>query len=162
MTAFSKDDRFEVTSVDEDQIAACFPIISQLRPYLTDQAAWVERAEVLRAGGYQILAVWEKNEVIAMAGYRLNDNMIYGRFLYIDDLVTDERKRGSGLGARLLEELQGIGRLADCHYMVLDTAATNTDARRFYQREGLMDLAVGFIKPLNDASAKNLRQYADV
>lgn len=162
MNAFPKHDPCEVASVDEGQTEACFPIISQLRPYLTDQATWVERAKVLRAGGYKILAVWEKNVVVAMAGYRLNDNMIYGRFLYIDDLVTDERMRGLGLGTRLLEELEKIGRVADCHYIVLDTAATNTDARRFYQREGLMDLAVGFIKPLNEASAENLRQYADV
>lgn len=161
MKAFSKDDRFEVRSVDDSQIEACFPVISQLRPYLTDPAAWFDRAKALRAGGYKILAMWEENTVVAMAGYRLGDNMIYGKFLYIDDLITDEQKRGSGLGALLLEELQKIGRLADCHYMVLDTAATNTEARRFYRREGLMELAVGFIKPLNKASAQNLRQYAE-
>lgn len=160
MNAFPKDDRFEVKSVEEAQTEACFSVISQLRPYLHDPAAWRDRATALRAGGYRIMAVWEDDTVVAMAGYRLGDNMIYGKFLYIDDLVTDARKRGLGLGALLLEKLQETGRREDCQYMVLDTAATNTQARRFYQREGLMDLAVGFIKPLNEASAENLRQYA--
>ena len=32
--------------------------------------------------------------------------------------------------------------------LVLDTAVANTSARRFYAREGLLDVVVGFVKPL--------------
>lgn len=161
MKATYDDKRVEIRAVGESDIDKCYSVISQLRPYLTDQAAWNERAKGLLADGYRMLAAWEGEEVVAMAGYRLNDNLIYGRFLYIDDLVSDEQKRGAGLGARLLDALQKIGRDAECHYMVLDTAVTNVEARKFYRREGLMDLAVGFIKPLDEASAENLRQYAE-
>jgi hypothetical protein len=35
-----------------------------------------------------------------------------------------------------------------CNRLVHDTAATNTNARRFYKREGLVDAVNGFVKPL--------------
>jgi hypothetical protein len=35
-----------------------------------------------------------------------------------------------------------------CDRRVLDTAATNTDARRFDKREGLVDNEIGFVRPL--------------
>jgi ribosomal protein S18 acetylase RimI-like enzyme len=141
------------------EVAACFSVISQLRPFLENEEQWVDRAASLMADGYKILAVWQENDVVAMAGYRLNDNMIHGKFLYVDDLVTDEQHRGSGLGALLLSQLQTQGSLENCNCLVLDTAAINVDARRFYKREGLLDLAVGFVKPLNDETARNLEPY---
>ena len=35
-----------------------------------------------------------------------------------------------------------------CDRLAHDTAATNTNARRFYKREGLVDAVIGFVKPL--------------
>ncbi len=98
--------------------------------------------------GYRVLAAWRDDRVIALAGYRVMRNLIHGRFLYVDDLITTAAERGAGLGAALLKELSAIGEAAGCGRLVLDTAATNTDARRFYVREGLVDVVVGFVKPL--------------
>ena len=62
--------------------------------------------------------------------------------------MTDEDQRGKGLGAALLTELSAIGVDEYCGRLVLDTAATNADARRFYKRAGLIDAVIGFVKPL--------------
>jgi hypothetical protein len=39
-------------------------------------------------------------------------------------------------------------RESTCWRPVLDTAAANANARRFYAREGLRDVVVGFIQPI--------------
>ena len=67
------------------------------------------------------------------------ENLIHGHFLCVDDLVTSEGQRGKGLGAALLLELSSIGVDEYCRRLVLDTAATKANARRFYKREGLID-----------------------
>jgi ribosomal protein S18 acetylase RimI-like enzyme len=135
-----------------DELAACFPVVRELRPLLKDVAEWVERARAMKAGGYRVLAAWDGarngDRVLAIAGYRVTDNLIHGRFLYVDDLVTAEGERGRGLGAALLTELAAIGTDEGCRRLVLDTAAANTNARRFYKREGLLDLSIGFVKSL--------------
>jgi GNAT superfamily N-acetyltransferase len=131
-----------------DELAACFPVILQLRPALKDAAQWVERASDMATAGYRILAAWDGDRALAVAGYRMMENLIHGRFLYVDDLVTLESQRGKGMGAALLLALSDIGADEHCQRLVLDTAAANTNARRFYKREGLLDVVVGFIKPL--------------
>jgi ribosomal protein S18 acetylase RimI-like enzyme len=131
-----------------DELAACFPVISQLRPLLKDAAEWVARACAMKADGYRVLAAWNGDRVLALAGYRVADNLIHGRFLYVDDLVTARSERGRGLGAALLAELSVIGAGQGCQRLVLDTAAANAGARRFYRREGLLDLSIGFVKSL--------------
>lgn len=131
-----------------EDLTACFPVISALRPALKDAAEWVQRAQQMAADGYRVLAVWQGNRAVAMAGYRVMDNLIHGHFLYIDDLITLDAERGKGWGAELLREVSVIGVDEGCQRLVLDTAATNTNAQRFYKRQGLLDLAIGFVKAL--------------
>ena len=131
-----------------NELSACFPVISQLRPRLQGIEDWLERASAMASEGYRVLAVWEGGRVLAVAGYRIMENLIHDHFLYVDDLVTADGERGKGLGAALLAELSAIGADACCGRLVLDTAATNEKARRFYKREGLLDAVIGFVKPL--------------
>ena len=133
---------------DRDELAACFPVIVQLRPQLESAEMWLEKARTMMVEGYRVLAAWRVNRVLALAGCRVTRNLIHGRFLYVDDLVVAVVERGGGLGAALLDELSAIGVAAGCACLRLDTAVANIDARRFYAREGLLNLAVGFVKPL--------------
>lgn len=48
------------------------------------------------AQGYRLLAIWVNATPLALAGYRRLDNLINGRFIYVDDLVTDMEARGQG------------------------------------------------------------------
>ncbi|WP_050418945.1 GNAT family N-acetyltransferase [Bradyrhizobium tropiciagri] len=137
-------------AISRDELTACFPVICELRPYLKGSAEWVDRASSMAAAGYRVLAAWRGQRVLAIAGYRVTENLIHGRFLYVDDLVTTSAERSHGLGAALLGELTKIGKAEGCRRLVLDTAATNIQAQRFYKREGLMDTIVGFVKALGD------------
>lgn len=133
-----------------EELTACFPVISLLRPRLKGVSEWVERASGMAADGYRVLAAWDGNRVVAVAGYRVTENLIYDYFLYVDDLVTAETERGKGLGSALLKELSVIAVDEYCRCLVLDTAATNEKARRFYKREGLIDAVIGFVKSLEE------------
>jgi ribosomal protein S18 acetylase RimI-like enzyme len=135
-------------ATSEEELTACFPVISLLRTYLVDADDWISRAHAMAPNGYRVVAAWQDGKVVAVAGYRIMQNLIHHRFLYVDDLVTASDQRGQGLGAALLKELAAVGANEKCNRLVLDTAAANTDARRFYKREGLLDVVVGFVKPL--------------
>ena len=100
----------------------------------------------MRHDGYQILAYWDERRAVAVAGYRLQENLVHGQFLFVNDLVTLPDMRGMGLGAALLRELGEAARVAGCGRMVLDTGASNVRAQSFYRREGWQDVIVGFVK----------------
>ncbi|KAA0968764.1 GNAT family N-acetyltransferase [Pseudomonas sp. ANT_H12B] len=130
------------------EVGACFSVMQSLRPHLHDEVDFADRISRMRGENYHLLAVWHGTSVIALAGYRFQENMLYGRFLYVDDLVVSTEHRREQWGARLLEELDSIARASDCRQLVLDTALSNAHAQRFYFRHGLLTSAIRFYKVL--------------
>ena len=88
--------------------------------------------------------MWAEARPIALAGFRVLENFVHGRYLYVDDLVVDEAGRGQGVGAALMDWLKAEGRALGCDNLVLDTALANAAAHRFYRRQGLRNLATRF------------------
>jgi ribosomal protein S18 acetylase RimI-like enzyme len=133
------------------EIAACFPVMALLRPHLSTAEELVTRVARQRAAGYRILAAWSDDLPLALAGYRVEENLIHGRFIYVDDLVTAESERGSGLGAQLLAAVAEVGQREGCTRLVLDTALDNVLAHRFYYRQGLLARALRFSRAIAQA-----------
>ncbi|HEX5317821.1 MAG TPA: GNAT family N-acetyltransferase [Stellaceae bacterium] len=130
------------------EIAACFPVMVQLRPHLAGAEELVARVTRQRAEGYRLLAEWRDGTPVALAGYRFTENLIHGRFVYVDDLVTDRADRSTGLGARLLSAVAEIAREHGIARLVLDTALDNVLAHRFYYRQGLLARALRFSREI--------------
>jgi ribosomal protein S18 acetylase RimI-like enzyme len=125
-------------------VIACFDVMRQLRTQLHTPEELVARVATQRAQGYRLLAIWENGKPVALAGYRCLDSMFHGRFIYVDDLITDADGRGRGHGERLLEELRTLGRAENCQQLVLDTGLGNALAQRFYFRAGLLARGLHF------------------
>ncbi|HEX3883502.1 MAG TPA: GNAT family N-acetyltransferase [Stellaceae bacterium] len=130
------------------EIAACFPVMRLLRPHLAGPDELVARVTRQGEAGYRLLAGWRDGVPIALAGYRVEENLIHGRFIYVDDLVTGEAARREGLGARMLDAVAAIGREEGLHRLVLDTAIDNVFAHRFYYRQGLLARALRFSREI--------------
>lgn len=134
----------------EEEVAACFPVMRLLRPGLGSADDLVRRVARQRRDGYRLLAAWAAGRPVGLAGYRLQENLVYGRFLYVDDLVSDAAWRGAGIATRLLDHLGEAARRDGCARLVLDTALDNAPARRFYGRRGLATTAIRFARRLDD------------
>ena len=118
------------------EIAACFPVMKELRPHL-GQEEFVERVLRQQASGYRIACLDQEDAPVAVAGFRLGENLAWGRFLYVDDLVTASSHRSRGYGAALLEWLKAYAIKQGCHQLHLDSGMQREDAHRFYEREGV-------------------------
>ena len=71
----------------EAEIAACYPVIRELRPHIEEEQ-FLSRIRSQESAGYQLAYVQEANGVVAVAGFRVGENLAWGLFLYVDDLVT--------------------------------------------------------------------------
>ncbi len=91
-------------------IAACFPVMRILRPHIASAEDLVERVRAQMPERYRILAAWNGEAVIGLAGYRFQSNLIRGPFCYVDDLVVASDHRRFGLGARLLDAVTAEAR----------------------------------------------------
>lgn len=127
-------------------LRSAFPIMQQLRPHLTSEADFLSRIESMTLNGYRLIGAYDSGVLVALAGYRLQENLVYGTFLYVDDLVTAAAQRGGQWGSRLLQALERLARASGCARLVLDTGLANARAQRFYFREGLLTGALRFQK----------------
>jgi ribosomal protein S18 acetylase RimI-like enzyme len=131
------------------EIAACFPVMRELRPHLRSAEELVERvARQQTDAGYRLLAAWSGDTACALAGYRVQETLIRGRFVYVDDLVALAADRRRGLGRQLLDGVAEDGRARGCTALVLDTGLDNVLGHRFYYRYGMLAGALRFAKPL--------------
>jgi ribosomal protein S18 acetylase RimI-like enzyme len=132
----------------EWELAACFPVMAELRPHLADAAEFIALIARQQKAGYRLLGAWRDGVPVALAGYRFAENLVYGRFVYVDDLVTAKDARGAGLGSRLLDAVVEEARKHGIERLVLDTALDNVLAHRFYYRQGLLARALRFSRPI--------------
>lgn len=130
------------------EIAGCFPVMAQLRPHL-ERDEFITRAQRQMADGYRLAHLSVDGEVQAVAGYRIIENLAWGRFLYVDDLVTDEAARSQGYGKALLAWLAKHARQNGCAQLHLDSGMQRKDAHRFYLREGMENTGFHFITRLD-------------
>lgn len=119
------------------EIALCHPLMRQLRPHLESAEQFLEIYRRQAASGYRLLARWSGETPVALAGYRVSENLIHRQHIYVDDLVTDPAFRSLGHGRALLDFLLGEAKVLGCDRLVLDSATSNVDAHRFYQSAGL-------------------------
>lgn len=133
---------------DAQACAACFDLMRELRPHLESAQAFHEQVRRQAAQAYRLLAAWDDEQAVALAGYRLQENLIYGRFVYIDDLVVASRARSSGLGKQMIDAVREEALRLECAYLVLDTGLANSLAQRFYFRQGLLSKGLHFSQAL--------------
>ena len=115
-------------------LAAAAPVMLELRVHLSE-AEFVARVEGQYTQGYRLLAAERAGRCVGLAGFRLGDNLAWGHFLYVDDLVTLPSERSRGVGRALLEWLAGYARREGCSQLHLDSGTQRLDAHRFYERE---------------------------
>jgi GNAT superfamily N-acetyltransferase len=142
----------EVRSIEQPaDIGACHAVMLELRPHLKDADSFVQQVLRQRAEGYRLSAAWQDDRIIGLVGYRLQENLLYGRFVFVDDLVVQQAFRSGGVGAQLLSTARAYAQEKSCRYFVLDTGLHMSLAQRFYFRQGLLSHAMGFCEPLFDS-----------
>ena len=118
------------------EVRACYPVMSQLRPHLVSDE-FLDRIRGQEAEGYHLTFIEMDGRPVAVAGYRFLHQLAVGKVLYVDDLVTDETLRSSGLGTRMLRWLLEEARSEGCQNLELDSATHRKDTHRFYERAGM-------------------------
>ena len=118
----------------------------QLRPQLpADYSAKMQR---VFAGGAGMCVAVRGDAVVGVAVHRIHENTFAGVQMYVDDLVTDETCRSSGVGRALMQHLRALARRGGCSSLQLDSGTQRQQAHKFYFREGMVVSSFHFSQTL--------------
>lgn len=70
-------------------------------------------------------------------------------FMVIENVIVRSTRRGKGIGKKLMEAIEKIGRTRKCYYTILVSGGHRKEAHQFYRAIGYdIDLVQGFRKYL--------------
>ena len=88
----------------DTEILACYRVMAELRPHLPEQE-FVARVRRQQHDGYRLVFLDEAGEVRAVAGFRFSESLAWGKYLYVDDLVSRATVRSRSYGQELFKWL---------------------------------------------------------
>ena len=133
--------------VEPEWLARAERVHRQLRSALP--AAYAPKMQRVFEGGGRMCVAARGREVEGLALYRIYENTFSGVRLYVDDLVTDEARRSTGVGKALLGHIEALARTSGCDDLALDSGTQRTQAHKFYYREGMAASSFHFTKRLS-------------
>jgi GNAT superfamily N-acetyltransferase len=132
--------------VQPDWLARSERVHRQLRDFREDYATVLAR---VFAGGGRMRVAAVEGRVAGVAIWRMYEETHSGVLMYVDDLVTDETSRSTGVGSALLRSLQETARERGAAWFTLDSGTQRRRAHAFYLRERMEITAFHFAKPLH-------------
>lgn len=136
-------------AASDAEITACCPVLRELRPHVAEER-FLSVIRDLEQAGYRLACLQTDEGIVAVAGFRLGENLAWDRYLYIDDLVTRSSHRSRGYGAALLAWLREYASREGCTQLHLESRLHRKDAHRFYEREGMTMNSYHFSQRLGD------------
>ena len=137
----------------DERLAGVFEVMRELRTHLSFEQ-FREGYERAMPEGYRVAAVFDDGQCRAVAGYRLMHNLVSGRHMYVDDLVTAEQWRSHGYGRALNDYLAERADQEGCSSIQLDSATYRKEAHRFYFRERYAIWSYHFVRTLRGEPAQ--------
>jgi GNAT superfamily N-acetyltransferase len=116
---------------EDYEILSCYAVMAELRPHVRPEEFLARVKRQSESGGYK-LAFLTDGEVKAVAGFRITEGLAWGKFLYLDDLVTKGVDRSRGYGGEMFDWLVEYARAEGCEEFHLNSRVQRFDAHRFY------------------------------
>ena len=117
---------------DDAAIASCYSVMAELRPHVAADEFVTRVKRQIEQANYKLAYVSDDGEVKAVGGFRISECLAWGRFMYVDDLVSKSDERSKGYGGALFDWLVDYARSQNCDQFHLDSGVHRFAAHRFY------------------------------
>lgn len=99
---------------------------------------------------YRLYGAFDGDRLLGVCGAWIATKVWCGRYLEVDNLVVDPDQRSCGVGTRLLDFMEELGRESDCRILVLDSYTSNHSSHRLYHRLNYEIKGFHFVKMLGE------------
>lgn len=132
----------------DSEIEDCFNVIFELRDNLK-RSEFLSTVRMMESDGFRLAFLKNNGKVVAVAGYRIYTNLLMGKNMYVDDLVTSKNAQSRGYGSQIVDWLREKARSEGCTYFRLDSGVSRSRAHRFYFEQGFAIAAFSFCEVLD-------------
>lgn len=124
-----------------------YPLVKQLNKTLSKRNYKLLLADMIDHG-YRMAGVFDGDTCIGLSGFWISAKIYCGKYVEPDNVIIDKEHRSKGIGKMLLDWIEAEAIKAGCKTLMLDAYTKNTEAHRFYEREGFVITGHHFIKKI--------------
>ncbi len=132
----------------KSEILSAFPIIRQRYENMSLENYEAQISEMMAMNDFKMVGAFIGDEIVGVCGYWVLRMLYCGRYLQLSSFIVDEEKRGSGIGRKILDEMEKIGKELHCEKIILDSFTENKKSHPLYFREGFYIRGFHFMKNL--------------
>jgi len=125
-----------------------FKIMKQLVSKL-EEKSYLKQIKRKEKFGYKLLAIKDKDKIISLAGIRFYEYFGCGKFIIIDDFVTNKKYRKLGFGTKLFDWIKKYAKKENCSEIQLNSSIKRHKAHKFYKKQGMKITNYHFTKKIN-------------
>ena len=125
-----------------------YKIVSQRYKEMTRENFQSQILEMVEMNDFKMIGAFLGEEIVGVAGYWVLRMLYCGRYIQISSFIVDEEKRGSGIGKKILREVEKIGKKLNCEKIILDSFTENKKSHALYYREDFYIRGLHFMKNL--------------
>ena len=131
----------KITEKDLDKLMDLYVQLSPINEGLSVQKRDEVWEQIQNDDKITYLGAYENNQLIATCFLTIIPNLSnQGRPIgYIENVVTDEKWRGKGVGTKLLQEAVAMAKSQNCYKVFLESGIARTGAHEFYRTLGFDD-----------------------
>ena len=133
---------------NREAMMLAWPILAQRYKNLTKEKLSNQIDEMIAANDFKMVAAFLGDEIVGVAGYWVLLMLYCGRYIQVSSFIVDEQKRGLGIGRKILQRLEEVGRELGCEKMVLDSYTENKKSHSLYYRNDFHIRGFHFMKDL--------------
>lgn len=130
----------------KEDILKTYPLLVQLYEDLTEEQYDFYISELMPLGYRRIVVCGEDGSYLGSAGFLVGVHFRYGKYLYLNDLVTDGKNRSQGVGQMLMDWVEAEAHAEGCRNIKLASGTFRHDSHRFYFRNGFIIQSYYFVK----------------
>lgn len=105
-------------------------------------------SEMIKMNDFRMIGAFLDDKIVGVAGYWILRMLYCGRYIQVSSFIVDEEKRGSGIGKKILQEIEKIGKELQCEKVILDSFTENKKSHSLYYVEGFHIRGFHFMKNL--------------
>jgi GNAT superfamily N-acetyltransferase len=131
----------KITEKDLDKLMDLYVQLSPINEGLAVQKRNEIWQQIQRDEKINYLGAYENDQLIATCFLAIIPNFSnQGRPIgFIENVVTDEKWRGKGVGTKLLNKAIAMAKTQNCYKVFLESGITRTGAHAFYKSLGFDD-----------------------
>ncbi|HLD76537.1 MAG TPA: GNAT family N-acetyltransferase [Rickettsiales bacterium] len=131
-----------------NEMMIALPLVQQMYKDMSAEKLHDNLVEMIHANDYKMIAVYLDDKLVGICGYWVFLMLYCGRYIQISNFIVDENYRNLGIGHKMMNYLENIGRNLGCKKFVLDSYTENKKSHNLYFSEGFYIRGLHFMKDL--------------